>query len=156
MKPQIISFQCTIKNKAGLPLMSSVNCNVLNKLDADNKALSGLVQALQDLKKGETRIIHLSAEEAYGVYDPQKIIFHLKNKISKSVRPGEFITIVDRNQKHRLYRVVNVQREMVTLDGNHPLAGQDLIFEISAFEARDALDHEIEASKNLLCSQVLH
>jgi FKBP-type peptidyl-prolyl cis-trans isomerase SlyD len=156
MKPQIISFQCTIKNKSGIPLMSSVNRNVLNKIDSDNTTLNGLALALQGLKKGETRVISLSAEKAYGLYDPKKIIFHSKDKVPKTVKVGEFITIVDRSHKHRLYRVMNVQKEMITLDGNHPLAGQDLIFEISTLDVRDASDQEVNASLNLMSAQVLH
>lgn len=156
MKTQVISFECTIKNKDGSLIMSSTNRNVLNKLDTNNKTLYGLTQALQNLKKGEVRTIELNADEAYGLYDPKKIIFYSKDKLPKIVKIGQFVTVVDRTQKHRLYRVMNIQKEMITLDGNHPLAGQDLVFEISTLEVRDASDMEIDASKNLLSEQVLH
>jgi FKBP-type peptidyl-prolyl cis-trans isomerase SlyD len=156
MKPQIISFQCTIKNKSGIALMSSTHRNVLNKVDSENTTLNGLAVALQDMKKGETRTISLTADKAYGLYDPKKIIFHSKDKVPKSVKVGEFITIVDRNQRHRLYRIMNIQKEMITLDGNHPLAGQDLIFEICTLDVRDASDVEVNASLNLISAQVLH
>ncbi len=156
MKTQVISFHCTIKNKCGALIMSSTNHNVLNKVDQNDETLCGLTSALQNMKKGETRTITLNAHEAYGLYDPKKIIFHSKDKLPKSVKVGEFVTIVDRNQRHRLYRVINVQKEMITLDGNHPLAGQDLIFEISTLDVRDASDSEIHASQNLMSKQVLH
>jgi FKBP-type peptidyl-prolyl cis-trans isomerase SlyD len=45
---------------------------------------------------------------------------------------------------------------MVALDGNHPLAGQDLTFEIETVEARDATAEEIIKSSNMISTQVLH
>ena len=45
---------------------------------------------------------------------------------------------------------------MVSLDGNHPLAGQDLIFEIEALEVRDATPAEIDESVNIVSTQLLH
>lgn len=45
---------------------------------------------------------------------------------------------------------------MVSLDGNHPLAGQDLIFEIEALQARPATDLEIASSANPISTQLLH
>jgi FKBP-type peptidyl-prolyl cis-trans isomerase SlyD len=45
---------------------------------------------------------------------------------------------------------------MVSLDGNHPLAGQDLIFEIEALDARLATPSEIESAVNSVSVQLLH
>ena len=39
--------------------------------------------------------------------------------------------------------VVEVSDEMVTIDGNHPLAGERLTFEVKVVEVRDAQDEEI-------------
>jgi FKBP-type peptidyl-prolyl cis-trans isomerase SlyD len=48
--------------------------------------------------------------------------------------------------KPESYRVVELSADFVMLDGNHPLAGQDLIFDIEAVEARDATAEEIAES----------
>jgi FKBP-type peptidyl-prolyl cis-trans isomerase SlyD len=45
---------------------------------------------------------------------------------------------------------------MVSLDGNHPLAGQDLVFEIETLDARDATELEVFEAQNLVATQLLH
>ncbi|MNK06296.1 FKBP-type peptidyl-prolyl cis-trans isomerase SlyD [compost metagenome] len=158
MGAQIISFNCILKNKAGKLISSTFNREVITSAEGQGAMLSGLVEGLQNLKKGEKRSISLSAEQAYGFYDPKKVILFPRKKISKemSLRQGEAVTIVSKTGQHRSYRVVQVHGDMVTLDGNHPLAGQDLVFEIETLEARAATSEEIMESSNLMSGQYLH
>ncbi len=118
--------------------------------------LAGLALGLQNLTKGEKRNINLSAQEAYGFYEPSKVILFPKKKIGREVRPGESVSIAGKSGAIRIYVVVQVHQDMVTLDGNHPLAGQDLVFEIEAVEVRDATAIEITESTNVMATQLLH
>ncbi|MGE0763896.1 MAG: peptidylprolyl isomerase [Bdellovibrionales bacterium] len=156
MSIQVISFNCLLKNKAGRLISSTFNREVLSSCGNENAMLSGLSKALQNLKKGEKRTISLSAEQAYGLYDPQKIILFPKKKLPRHLRVGEMVTIVGKSGTARVYKVVQYYDDMVSLDGNHPLAGQDLIFEIEALDAREATPQEIDDSLNVLSSQLLH
>jgi FKBP-type peptidyl-prolyl cis-trans isomerase 2 len=108
--------------------------------------LAGLALGLQNLKKGEKRKICLSAVEAYGLYDPKKVILYPRKKIPKTIAVGENISIAGKSGAIRTYRIVSIHDDMVSLDGNHALAGQDLIFEIETLEARDATAEEIAES----------
>ena len=157
MTAQIISFNCILKNKAGQLISSSFNREVLNSIDsAQNGMLSGLVKGLQNLVKGEKRSIFLTAEEAYGLYDPKKVILFPRKKLPRFLRQGEQVTIEHKNGLQRSYRVVELFADFANLDGNHPLAGQDLLFEIEALEARAATTQEIDDSLNVVASQLLH
>lgn len=157
MGPQVISFECILKNKAGRIIGSTFNREVLTLIDIDQKSqLYGLSKALQNLTKGEKRTIELSAEEAYGLYDPKKVILYPRKKLPKNLRPGQMVTIVSKTGTHRTYRFIQFFDEMASLDGNHPLAGQDLIFEIQAIDAREATRQEIEDSTNVVSTQLLH
>lgn len=158
MGVQVISFNCILKNKVGNILSTTFNRDVINSVDGQQTVLSGLAQGLQNLKKGEKRRIFLSAEQAYGYYDPKKIALFPRKKVAKD-RPlhfGETVSIVSKSGQVRLYRVVELYGDMVALDGNHPLAGQDLIFEIEAVDAREATPEEIMDSHNIISTQVLH
>ncbi len=156
MKVQVISFNCVVKNKSGGLLSSTQNRNVINSVDEEPKAiLKGLTRGLQQLKKGEKRQLTLSADEAFGAYEPAKVIFYPKNKLTKPVRVGENISITGKSGTIRTYLVAKLHEDLVSLDGNHPLAGQDLIFEIEALEARDATPEDIGKSVNLASSQFL-
>ena len=59
------------------------------------------------------------------------ILFPKKN-LKKDLRVGEIISIAGKSGAIRSYKVSQIHQDMVSLDGNHPLAGQDLIFEIEA------------------------
>jgi FKBP-type peptidyl-prolyl cis-trans isomerase SlyD len=156
MSIQVISFNCILKNKVGQVISSTFNREVLNAVENGNVVLSGLIKGLQNLKKGERRSISLSAEEAYGLYDPKKVILFPRSKLPKHMREGEMISIVGKSGQLRSYKVLQFHDHMVSLDGNHPLAGQDLIFEIEALDAREATAEEIAESTNTVVTQVLH
>lgn len=157
MNPQVISFNCVLKNRAGKFISSTYNHDVLtSSLNNEPAMLSGLAKGLQNLSKGEKRRIQLSAEEAYGLYDPKKVILFPLNKLPASIKKGQPITIVSKKGIERSYIVLEMHSDFASLDGNHPLAGQDLIFEIEALDARAATDEEIEDSSNPLTNRSLH
>jgi FKBP-type peptidyl-prolyl cis-trans isomerase SlyD len=156
MGVQVISFSCILKNKAGRLISSTFNREVITAVENPGTILAGLAKGLQNLKKGEKRTISLSAEEAYGLYDTQKIILFPRKKMDDQLAIGESITIVGKSGVRRTYRIVQFHDDMVSLDGNHPLAGQDLIFEIEAIAARDATREEVDESSNVCSAQRLH
>lgn len=158
MSTQIISFNCILKNKAGVLISSTFNREVINAIEGQGSFLKGLVLGLQNLKKGEKRTISLSAEEAYGLYDPKKVILFPRKKLAReaSMKDGSSVSVISKTGQTRIYRVVQLHGDMVTLDGNHPLAGQDLIFDIEATDVRLATKEEIIESTNSISTQYLH
>jgi FKBP-type peptidyl-prolyl cis-trans isomerase SlyD len=157
MSSQVISFNCILKNKAGQLISSTFNREVLTASESTLPGmLSGLSKGLQNLKKGEKRSIALTAEEAYGLYDPQKVILFPRKKLPNTLKKGEMINIVGKSGVQRSYRVAELHADLASLDGNHPLAGQDLVFEIEALEARAATREEIDESANVVSTQLLH
>ena len=156
MTAQIISFNCTLKNLAGRLISTTFNKDVLTSINDDRAMLLGLAKGLQDLKKGDKRKIQLRAEEAFGFYDPKKIILYPRNKLSKTIKVGETVKIIGKSGVTRSYNVAILHADMVSLDSNHPLAGQDLIFEIEALEARAATSAEVDSGLNVMSAQLLH
>ena len=161
MSAQVISFHCVLKNQLGRVLGSTFNHEVITAVEgADGQQpemLRGLVEGLRGLQKGEKRKIALSAKDAYGFYDPSKVMVRdrqaleerargsrLKN--GRRLRSGDEVMAQTRSGEFQNFRVVQAEAELVTLDGNHPLAGQDLIFEIEAVAVRPATLEEISDS----------
>ena len=146
MKAQIVSFHCVLSDKMGRIISSTFNQDVITYGHSD--LLKGLAEKLGNLKKGEKRNICLTADQAYGFYDPKLVVIVARQQLSQ----GPTLIIGDRvlgqsfEGKALLFRVIQVSPETVTLDGNHPLAGQDLVFDIEATEARDASLEEIAES----------
>lgn len=153
---QVISFNCVLKNKIGTVISNTFNREVITSLEGESMVLQGLARGLQNIKAGEKRKIILSAQEAYGFYEPAKVILYPKKKIGRDITVGENISIIGKSGLIRSYRVIQLHHDMVSLDSNHPLAGQDLIFEIETLDAREATEDEIASSKNAVSAQVLH
>lgn len=153
---QVISFNCLLKNRAGKLISTTVNRDVLNMPEDQNALLPGLVKGMQNLKQGEKRSINVRAEEAYGLYDPRKVILFPRNLLPENIRTGQTITIVGKSGTPRTYQIAEFHKSMVSLDGNHPLAGQDLVFEIETLAAREATKEEISNSVNVVSEQLLH
>lgn len=143
---QVISFRCTLKNRLGRVLSSTVSQDVITQApDGRESLLRGLADGLRDLHKGERRNIFLRADEAYGFYDPGKVIVRGRDEIPdfETLRLGDMVLIESRSGERVAHRVADFDGDQVHLDGNHPFAGQDLIFEIEAIDAREATPEEI-------------
>jgi FKBP-type peptidyl-prolyl cis-trans isomerase SlyD len=132
----------------GKVLSSTFNNGVLTCSEGQSKLLLGLVKGLQNLKAGEKRKIALSAEQAYGFYDPDLVIKVSRKGIvqGETLQVGNQIITQANDGEFKVFRVVQASQRSVVLDGNHPLAGQDLVFEIEATDTRDATPEEIAAS----------
>jgi len=158
MQAQIVSFKCLLKSATGQLISSSFNRDVLTSLSGEEAPLKALAKALHGLEKGECRSIHLKADQAYGFYDPQKVILFPLNKIPnfKTVRRGQTVSIISKTEILRTYRVLQLMGDFVSLDENHPLAGQDLIFEIEATDVRSATPEEVAEAENVVTKQWVH
>ncbi len=145
MKAQIISFHCVLSDQMGKVISSTFNHDVITHVEGPGNLLTGLAEGLQNLRTGEKRRIYLSAEQAYGFYDPDLVIEVPRKELSDGslLEHGHQVVSQTADGNHKIYRVVQTHGDSVTLDANHPLAGQDLIFEIEATEARDATIAEI-------------
>jgi len=158
MKVQIISFACILKNKFGRIISSTVNRDVLTG-DFDNEPqLKALADKMQDLQPGEKRRIALTAAEAYGYYDPELVMIVPRRSLPALNMTGDKAAPVflELNGQRKAFRVVKASDDEVTLDGNHPLAGQDLVFEIETLSVRDATAEEIYESQTDLLAPLYH
>jgi FKBP-type peptidyl-prolyl cis-trans isomerase SlyD len=148
-----------MRNKLGQMLSSSFNQDVINQRDFGNDSLSGLVEGLQSVQVGEKRSITVPADRAYGRYDPRLVIELLRSELEYSERLGlgsQILRFHGPASEQRLFRVIRMDGEFVVIDGNHPLAGQDLIFEVEIVSARDVKDGDLLDASTIIPSQLIH
>lgn len=151
MQAQVVSFHCVMKSVTGKVLSSSFNNEVLNFAPAGARVeLPGLTAGLQAVREGERRRIAISAVDAYGLYDP-RLTAEIPRRhlhLHESINVGDRVHLAGPDGEYQLYRVTSVAGGIVSLDANHPLAGQDLIFEVHVTAARNATAEELsEASE---------
>lgn len=147
MKAQIVSLNCILKNRLG-KVISSSYCNDVLTSAPQEGMLRGLSKALVNLKSGEHRKISISAGDAYGYYDPKLVMVCSRDQFPSrlSLKLGQALEVDDGDGNTVKYRVSEISHERITLDANHPLAGQDLVFEIETVSARDATPEEVSGA----------
>lgn len=158
MNAQIVSFHCILKNMLGQIISSTFNRDVLTYDENQQEILAGLAKGLQNLTKGEKRKISLTPKEAYGFYDTRKVCEVLREELTPEGRllVGSQVAFNGKGKKTEYYTVTKIAGDVISLDGNHPLAGQDLIFEIEAIDVRDATPEELWDSSSEFSKQRLH
>lgn len=137
MSAQLIVFHCTLKNRLGQTLSQTLNSRVVASGTIPEGQLSGLMQALQGLKSGEKCQVSLPAAQAFGFYDPALVIVRERAKLgnAQDLKLGEVVKYQFDGKLHE-FRVIEINSKSVTLDGNHPFAGQDLIFDLEVTETQ--------------------
>lgn len=110
----------------------------------------GLEKQLVGLGAGEAKAFVVPPEEAYGTYDDELVLEIERTEIpnSDSVKEGDEIVATDQDGDEAHLRVVEVKDDVVVVDGNHPLAGLALRYEVAVREVRAATDSEMEAAAN--------
>ncbi|AYF45406.1 MULTISPECIES: FKBP-type peptidyl-prolyl cis-trans isomerase [Halobacteriovorax] len=142
--PKVIGFNYTLTNSNNEVLDTSSEHGPLLFLEGVGQIIPGLEEKVIGMAVGEKAKIDVAAADAYGNKNDELII-----KVQKSQFPADAqlnigdVFQVNQDQGLPPFTIVELQGEEVTLDGNHPLAGQDLTFDIEITEVREATDEEV-------------
>lgn len=94
--------------------------------------IPGLEKALEGLSEGETTKVTIPADEAYGQRNPQATQQVPREAVPDHIplETGTQLQVQSPDGNTLPVTVTEVTEESVTLDANHPLAGEDLTFEV--------------------------
>ena len=101
--------------------------------------ISGFEKGLIDMKLNEKKTITISKEEAYGEINNDLIQEVEKTQLPQDMTPEVGMGLVSKTpdgQEMNLL-VVEVREESIVIDGNHPLAGKELIFDLEVVAIKD-------------------
>jgi peptidylprolyl isomerase len=128
----IVSVHYTGTLNDGTEFDSSRSRDPLKFQVGDSQVIAGFENAIIGMAVGESKTVSVPAENAYGLKDERAI-----QEISKDRFPegfdalvGEQVTGDNGNGQPFMATIISEQETSVTLDFNHPLAGQDLVFEV--------------------------
>lgn len=115
---------------------SSIEREPLEFSLGSGNVIPGFEAAIVGMAPGESKTATIPAEEAYGPQREELIITVEKEQIPSdlSVEIGQQLQISQNNGQVIPVVVTDVSDSKVTLDANHPLAGQQLIFDIQLME----------------------
>ncbi|MUH34258.1 peptidylprolyl isomerase [Zobellia amurskyensis] len=98
--------------------------------------IPGFEKGLIDMKVNEKKTVNIPKEEAYGEPKAELIQEVPKSQLPEDVEPKVGMGLVSQTQSGQEINllVTDVKEESIVVDGNHPLAGKDLIFDLEVVE----------------------
>lgn len=111
---------------------------------ADSGIIGKVEAALEGCKVGDMVEVKLSPEEGFGASDPALTYTDdLANVPPEFHQLGAEVQFQNEQGDVRNFVVTSIEDGKLTLDGNHPFAGKDLLFNVKVTEIRDASPDEI-------------
>jgi FKBP-type peptidyl-prolyl cis-trans isomerase 2 len=94
-----------------------------------NQLIKGFENGLIDMLEGDKKTIEIEPTEAYGDHNPEMIIEIPSTNVPPDVQVGQMLQ-GNSPQGPVNVKVLEIKEDVVVLDGNHPLAGKKLIFDL--------------------------
>jgi FKBP-type peptidyl-prolyl cis-trans isomerase SlyD len=141
---QVVSIHYTLRDDDGQVIDSSSGGEPLAYLHGHGNLIAGLERELTGKKAGDKLQVKVLPGDGYGEYD-RELIQRVPRRALKglaNVKVGTRLQ-AQTEQGPRAVTVTQVAGDMVTLDGNHPLAGKNLNFEVEVAEVRAATAEEL-------------
>lgn len=139
---KVITFNYTLKDSKGEVLDQSSE-GPMSFLTGVGQIIPRLEQELISMLIGQKKTVSLVAVDAYGVPDPKMVMEVPKKELSHiQVEVGTPLEL-NLGDMVKFVRVTKITDDTITLDGNHPLAGQDLVFDVEVLNQRAATQDEM-------------
>jgi peptidylprolyl isomerase len=115
---------------------SSLDSDPLEFTIGNCQVIPGFEEAVVGMIKGETKTARITSDKAYGPHNKEMVVVFSRDRLPADLQPS--IGQVLRFRRNDGYiievTVIDMSDTNVTFDGNHPLAGKELIFEIQLLE----------------------
>ncbi len=133
--------------------LANTDGEILERSDQPHSYLHGgygnvfdsVEKALEGKNVGDVVDIKMQPEEAFGEYDEQLVRIEDRNVFPEELEVGmQFEGHAESSGEMHVYTVTDITDDRVVVDGNHPLAGQSVLFQCTITDVRTADPHEIE------------
>lgn len=115
----------------------------------------GLEEAMIGLEPNDQKVVHLSAEDAYGEFDQELVMEVPRSDFSpdQELNPG-LVFETENDEGHTVYFIIQeVKEDKVIIDFNHPLAGKELEIDFTVRQVREATQEDLEGHQGCSCSE---
>jgi FKBP-type peptidyl-prolyl cis-trans isomerase SlyD len=141
----VVTIHYTLKDDEGKVLDSSSSGEPLAYLHGRGNLVPGLERELSGKSAGDKLSVKVTPAEGYGEFD-QALIQRVPRRALKGIKNLNVGMRLHAQTAHgpQAVTVTQIVADMVTLDGNHPLAGKNLNFDIEITDVREATGEELE------------
>ena len=143
-KSKVVSIDYTLTDEKNNLIDSTAGQAPLDYLHGFGNIIPGLEKALEGKAQGDHFSVHVPAGEAYGKRNEQLVAGIPRTSFEDTSSIEEGMQFHARSSEGvRVFTVTNVAGDTVTIDGNHPLAGINLNFEVTVTGIREASEEEL-------------
>lgn len=142
---KVVTLNYTLKDDEGALLDESQDGSFVYLHGASN-IIPGLENALSGKSSGDKMSVSIAPGDAYGERDEARVESVPREMFpdDTEIEPGMQFHAQGPSGQAIMVTVVGVEGDKVEIDGNHPLAGVALNFDVEVMEVRDATAEEIE------------
>lgn len=144
-KNTIVSIDYTLTEVGGEVLDTSKAREPLSYLHGNGNIIPGLESSLEGKSAGEHLNVTIPPADAYGELDAEKMMEIPREQFAGIPEIQVGMQFSARNDHgEQIVTVTNVQNDVITVDGNHPLAGKTLNFDVTIVKVREATQEELD------------
>ncbi len=142
-KDKVVSIEYTLKDSEG-NIIDASNGNPLAYLHGHGQIIPGLEAALEGKNVGDKLTVTVAAADAYGERVEQ-LVQEVPRQLFQGVENIEVGMRFEAQSEQGVHsvEVTKVDGDTITVDGNHPLAGKALTFDVEIKDVRDATEEEL-------------
>lgn len=148
-----LTYDLNVGEEGELELMEQATTDKpLEFIFGTNSMLEAFENNIEGLSEGEKFSFTLTPEQAYGEYDDSKVIdlpkniFQIDGKVDETMLyEGNTLPMMDTSGNRLMGSIVSISDDTVTMDFNHPLAGELMHFSGTVAAVREASAEEIAA-----------
>lgn len=142
---KVVTIDYTLKDKDNNVLDTSEGKTPLSYIHGKGQLIKGVENNLEGKKAGDSLQMEVQPADGYGEYNPQLIakIPRENIDIKEELQIGMPLQ-VQGDQGTQVVYVAKIEDKEVVLDGNHPLAGAVLYFDVSVKDVREATAEELD------------
>jgi FKBP-type peptidyl-prolyl cis-trans isomerase SlyD len=113
---------------------------------ANDILMPSVTKDLEGKSPGDVIEVSFNGDQVYGARD-ESLVFtdRIENVPEEYRKVGTTILAENEKGKARSFIVTRIDGKTLTLDGNHPLCGREIVFKLEVLNVRDATEEEIEA-----------
>ena len=145
----VVSIHYSLNNSEGDTIDKTADSTPFDYLHGKNKIVPGLEAELTGKSVGDSLKVTVNPEDGYGLVNQeliQEVPRSAFNNIG-SIEIGMRFQTEDDNGQNQLVSITDIKEDTVTVNGNHPLAGETLIFDVRVEGIRRATEEELECGQ---------
>ena len=143
VKDTVVTLKYTVRDPDGNMIDDGANPLVYLHGGYDG-IFPKLEETLQGKEQGEQFNIKLEPDDAFGDYDEKLVLVEEQSLFPENIEVGmSFERVTEQGEEEIIYRITDIAEGKVVVDGNHPLAGMALLFDVTVSEVREASAEEL-------------